>query len=99
ARIIHIGDVMRPVAVVAFCRIGVAKARNLAMVGFEVGLGNFRMAPAAGVHDAEFEAGIIGAANGVRGMAGTANREFLAGMGDGWRVDAVDELRLNAAMA
>src|SRR5208282_1446779 len=62
ARVSHVGDVMRAVAVIALCRFGVAKARNLAMVGLEVGLGDFRMAFAAGVDDAEFEAGIIGAA-------------------------------------
>ena len=77
ARIGHGHDVMRAVAVEALGGFGVTEARDLAVIGLEVSLGNFAVALAAGVHDVQLEAGLIGAADLVSACGSRCRRGGL----------------------
>ena len=68
-------------AVKALGCLGVTESRDLAVVGLEVALGDLVMAAAAGGHDAQLEAGLIRALDGMRGVTGAADGQFLAGLG------------------
>ena len=91
-------DVVRTVAVVALRRLGVAEARDLAVIGLEVRLGDRLVAAAALAHDAELEALRVGAADGVRGVAVIAHRQLLVGLCDARRVHAALELLVDAGV-
>ncbi len=92
-------DVVRAVAVIALRGLGIAQLGNLAVIGVEVGFGNLLVAAAAGVHDVELELVLVGAANGVRGVAVVANRQGLVRLGHRGGMDALHELLLDAVVA
>src|ERR1035437_9756224 len=90
--------IMGAMAVVAFGGLAVSQLRDLAVIRVKVGFGDVRMTPSALAHDFQLEAVLVGAANGVRGMAIVTDRQRLAGFGDQRRVDTAVKLLLNALM-
>src|SRR5450759_4607889 len=85
-------------AVVTLSRLRVAEARDLTVVGLEIGLGDRFVAAAALTHDAQLESLRVRAADGVRGVAVIAHRQFLVGLCDAGRMHAALELLYNAVV-
>lgn len=98
ARIRHFEDVMGPVAVVALGRLGVPKLRDLSVIGIKIGLGDLLVAASTGGHHIQPETVLIGAVNGVRGVAIVANWKWFAVAADALGMDAVLKLLFNAVV-
>src|ERR1035438_1334147 len=95
----HPQDVMRTMAVIALGGVGISQARDLAVIRLEIGLANLSVAATARVHDIELETSLIGAADGVSGVAVAADRKWLVGFRDRSRVHALHELLLDSVVA
>src|ERR1035438_4573949 len=89
-------DVVGAVAVIALGGLGVSEFGNFPVVGIEIGLGNLSVAAPAGGHDVELESVLVGAADGMSGMAVVANRQRFICLGYGGGMDALDELLFDA---
>ena len=99
ARIRNREDIMGPVTVIAFCRLGVAKPRDLAVVRVEIGFSDLLVAPPALVHNVEPKASLIGATNGMSSVTVAADGQLFAGFGHLPGVNAVVELLFNTVVA
>src|SRR5208337_2840113 len=98
ARIRHLKDVMGSMAVVALGGFGIAKFRDLPVIGIKISLGDVLVAASAGGHHIQPETVLIGAVDGVSGVAIVANWKWLAVAADAFGMDAVLKLLLNAVV-
>src|SRR5450755_610935 len=86
-------------AVIALGRFGVPELRDLPVIGFKIGLGNLLVAAPACSHHVQPETVLIGAVDGMSGMAIIANWKWLAEAAHALGMDAVLELVLDAVVA
>ena len=91
--------VLRMESVVAFGGAGVAEFGNLAVNRFEIRFRQLLVAIPALVDHLELKGILIGANDSMRFMAIGAIGQPFVGMADGGRVDAVDELFIDAVVA
>lgn len=98
----RIGDrenIVRTMAVVALCRLGVPELRNLPVVRVEVGRRDCLVAPAALAHDGELESLFVGTTDGMRAVTVVAHGKLFVRCADSGRVDTLSELFLYSMMA
>src|ERR1017187_4021495 len=99
ARVRYRHHIMGSMAVIALGRFGVPELRDLPVIGFKIGLGNLLVAASACSHHVQPEAVLIGAVNGMSGMAIIAHWKWLAEAAHALGMDAVLELVLDAVVA
>src|SRR5271165_2607596 len=85
-------------AVIALGRLRVSETRDLAVIGFKIGRGNLLVAASAGAHYVQPEGILIGAMDGMSGVAIVADRKRLAVSAHLLGMDAVFELLLDTVV-
>src|ERR1039457_1555211 len=98
-RIGNLLDVVSAVAVIALRGLGVTEFGNFPVIGIEIGLGNLCVATPASGHDVELESILVGAADGVGGVAVGANRQRFIGLGYRGGMHALNKLLFDAMVA
>jgi hypothetical protein len=92
-------DVVRAVAIVAFCSLRVPELRNLPVIGVEVCVSDLAMTASALIHDVELETLFVCSTDCVGGVTIIADRQFLVAFGNEPRMNARFKLIFNAVMA
>ncbi len=90
---------MRTVTIIALCRLRVSELGDLAMVRFEVRLGNIRVAPSTFRHDLKLEPLQISAPDRMGCVTFAADGQRLFGLAHLCRMDALHKLPLYPMMA
>src|SRR3989338_4077402 len=68
------------------------------MEGFKIGFGDRFMALTALIDNFQFKSFYIGSADGVGGVAITADRQFFVCLGDGWAMNTFHKLFINSVV-